>query len=59
MTADQMQLFRQSHRLVDVGLLDRLRGAEVLLADETDEAERWLILALVVAPDVFGAEVER
>jgi hypothetical protein len=59
MTADQLLLFRQSHRLQDVDMLDRLRGAEVLLADETDEAERWLILALVVAPSAFGAEVER
>lgn len=57
--SNQLELFRQSHRLQDVDLLDRLRGAEALLADETDEHERWLILALVVAPTVFGCEVER
>ncbi len=57
MNPTQLELFRQSHRLVDVDLLDRLRGAEVLLADPgLDEAERWLIFGLVVCPQVWGAE---
>ena len=55
----QLPLFEPSHRLVDVDILDRLRGAETLLADPgLDVEERWAILALVVAPAIF-AEGER
>lgn len=60
MTADQLILFEQSRRLADVPILDRLRGAEVLLADPAlGEDERWAILALVVCPSIAAEVIDR
>jgi hypothetical protein len=60
MTPDQLLLFEQSHRLADVSLLDRLAGAEKVLANDPDlsREERMTLLLLVVAPGLFEA-VER
>jgi hypothetical protein len=56
---DQLTLFEQSHRLVDLPLLDRLRGAELLLDDgETDLEMREALLLLVCWPAAW-AEVTR
>ena len=57
-TSSQMMLFEQSRRLQDVGLLDRLAGAERVLANDPHltREERMEILLLVVAPHIWGAE---
>lgn len=57
MTA-QLELFKPS--LADVGLLDRLAGAEAVLAADPDLSrdERMELLLLVVAPDL-ATGVER
>jgi hypothetical protein len=55
-----MQLFEPSRDLADVGLLERLAGAEKVLASDPhlSRDERMTLLLLVVAPSLFEA-VER
>jgi hypothetical protein len=56
----QLALFTPSTRLTDVGLLERLAGAEAVMAGDPDLSrdERMTLLLLVVAPALFEA-VER
>jgi hypothetical protein len=56
----QLELFKPSTRLSDVGLLERLAGAEKVLEADPDLSrdERMTLLLLVVAPGLFEA-VER
>jgi hypothetical protein len=57
MIVDQMSLFEESRRLADLGLLERLAGAEAVLdAEPTDLATREALLALVAWPATRGAE---
>jgi hypothetical protein len=57
MIVDQMSLFEESRRLADLGLLERLAGAEAVLdAEPTDLATREALLALVAWPATWGAE---
>jgi hypothetical protein len=59
MTEGQLSLFAQSRLLVDVPLLDRLRGAEALLdTTATDLEMREALLALVAWPAAWS-EAER
>jgi hypothetical protein len=53
----QLGLFEPSTRLVDVGLLERLAGAEKVLASDPflSRDERMELLLLVVAPRLFEA----
>jgi len=58
-TGDQLSLFEQSRRLVDLGMLERLAGAEAVLDSEpTDLATREALLALVAWPAAWS-EAER
>jgi hypothetical protein len=54
----QLELFAPSKRLVDIGLLERLAGAEKVLAAEPDldVEQRWEILLLVVCPWIGTVE---
>lgn len=51
----QLGLFTPSTKLVDVGLMERLKGAEEVLAADPDLSrdERMTLLLLVVAPALF------
>jgi len=56
-SGDQLSLFEQSRRLEDLGLLERLAGAEQLLDQEpTCLAEREELLVLVCWPATWAAE---
>ncbi len=54
----QLSLFEQSRRLADLGMLERLAGAEAILdaAEPTDLQTREHLLMLVVDPEAWGAE---
>jgi hypothetical protein len=59
MIAEQLSFFEQSRRLADLGMLERLAGAEAVLdAEPTDLAMREALLLLVVAPAAFGEPSE-
>ena len=55
---NQLPLFADSHRLADLTIEQRLRGAETVLdhdLGDLDLGQRFDLLALVVSPTVFAA----